>query len=234
MEPIYEGKAKRLYTTDDPNVLRMEYKDSATAFNGVKKADFAAKGHTNKTITLIIYRMLEQQGIKTHLLRDDSPTSLLVKKVSIIPLEVIVRNVAAGSFSRRMGVKEGTPFSKPIIEFSYKDDALNDPFINDDYAREMGAATEAECALLKDMALRINDTLKAFFLRANLRLIDFKVEFGRLLTDPSQILLADEITPDTCRLWDTSTGKKMDKDRFRQGLGDLMESYTEVLHRLQS
>ena len=150
-----------------------------------------------------------------------------------MPLEVIVRNVAAGSFSKRMGIKEGTPFKKPIVEFSYKDDALNDPFINDDYAREVGAASEEECAYLKRMALLINETLKEFFLKANLRLIDFKVEFGRLATDPSAIVLADEISLDTCRLWDVNTGKKMDKDRFRQGLGEFMESYPEVLNRLQ-
>ena len=233
MDPIYEGKAKRLFITDDPNVLRMEYKDSATAFNGVKKEDFENKGRMNKAITLIIYRMLEEKGVKTHLVEDVDDINLLVKKVSIMPLEVIVRNVAAGSFSKRMGVAEGTAFTKPIVEFSYKDDALNDPFINDDYAREMGAATEEECLYIKKMALLINDTLKEFFLKANLRLIDFKIEFGRLATDPTQIVLADEISPDTCRLWDVATGKKMDKDRFRQGLGEFMESYAEVLDRLQ-
>ncbi len=233
MEPIYEGKAKRLYATEDPNVLRMVFKDSATAFNGVKKEDFANKGHLNKAISLIIYKMLEERGVHTHLIEDVDEVTLLVRKVSILPLEVIVRNVAAGSFSKRMGVKEGTVFGKPIVEFSYKDDALNDPFINDDYAREMGAATEDECARIKHMALLINSTLKAFFLQANLRLIDFKVEFGRLITDPSRIVLADEISPDTCRLWDVATGKKMDKDRFRQGLGEFMESYAEVLNRLQ-
>ena len=160
MEPIYEGKAKRLFTTDDPNVLRMEYKDSATAFNGVKKEDFENKGRFNKAITLIIYRMLEAKGVATHLVDDVDDINLLVKKVSIIPLEVIVRNVAAGSFSKRMGVAEGTAFKKPIVEFSYKDDSLGDPFINDDYAREMGAATEEECAAIKKMALLVNETLR--------------------------------------------------------------------------
>ena len=233
MEPIYEGKAKRLFTTENPNVLRMEYKDSATAFNGVKKEDFENKGRFNKAITLIIYRMLEDKGVKTHLVDDVDDINLLVKKVSIMPLEVIVRNVAAGSFSKRMGVAEGTAFTKPIVEFSYKDDSLGDPFINDDYAREMGAATEEESAYIKSVALVINDTLKEFFLTANLRLIDFKIEFGRLAEDPSVIVLADEISPDTCRLWDVTTGKKMDKDRFRQGLGGFMEAYDEVLSRLQ-
>ena len=232
MEPIYEGKAKRLYTTDDPNVLRMEYKDSATAFNGEKKEDFENKGRFNKAITLIIYRMLEEKGVKTHLVQDVDDINLLVNKVSIMPLEVIVRNVAAGSFSKRMGVTEGTAFKKPIVEFSYKDDALGDPFINDDYAREMGAATEEEMAYIKQQVLIINEVLKEFFLQAKLRLIDFKVEFGRLSTDPSQIVLADEISPDTCRLWDVETGKKMDKDRFRRGLGGFMEAYAEVLERL--
>ena len=232
MEPIYEGKAKRLYTTDDPNVLRMEYKDSATAFNGEKKEDFENKGRFNKAITLIIYRMLEEKGVKTHLVQDVDDINLLVNKVSIMPLEVIVRNVAAGSFSKRMGVTEGTAFKKPIVEFSYKDDALGDPFINDDYAREMGAATEEEMAYIKQQVLTINEVLKEFFLKAKLRLIDFKVEFGRLPTDPSQIVLADEISPDTCRLWDVETGKKMDKDRFRRGLGGFMEAYAEVLERL--
>ncbi len=232
MEPIYEGKAKRLFTTEDPNVLRMEYKDSATAFNALKKEDFENKGRFNKAITLIIYRMFEEKGVPTHLVADVDEVNLLVKRVSILPLEVIVRNVAAGSFSKRMGVAEGTAFQQPIVEFSYKDDALGDPFINDDYARELGAATEEECAFLKKMALIINEVMIEFFLKANLRLIDFKIEFGRLANDPSCIILADEVSPDTCRLWDVETGKKMDKDRFRQDMGDFMEAYEEVLNRL--
>lgn len=233
MEPIYEGKAKKLYTTDDPNVLRMEYKDDATAFNALKKGKFENKGKMNKAITLLVYKMLADKGVQTHLVEDVDDINLMVKKVSILPLEVIVRNVAAGSFSKRMGVKEGTVFQKPIVEFSYKDDALGDPFINDDYAREMGAATEEESAFLKKQALLINEVLIDFFKQVNLRLIDFKIEFGRLAEDPTQIVLADEISPDTCRLWDVETGKKMDKDRFRQDLGDFMESYAEVLSRLQ-
>ncbi len=233
MEPIYEGKAKRLYTTDASNVLRMEYKDDATAFNALKKGSFENKGRMNKAITLLVYKMLEDKGVKTHLIGDVDDITLLVKKVSILPLEVIVRNVAAGSFSKRMGVKEGINFRRPIVEFSYKNDELGDPFINEDYAREMGAATEEESAYLKRQALLINDVLIDFFKRVNLRLIDFKIEFGRLAEDPGQIVLADEISPDTCRLWDAETGKKMDKDRFRQDLGDFMESYAEVLARLQ-
>ncbi len=232
MEPIYEGKAKRLFTTEDPNVLRMEYKDSATAFNALKKEDFENKGRFNKAITLIIYRMFEEKGVPTHLVADVDEINLLVKRVSILPLEVIVRNIAAGSFSKRMGVEEGTAFKQPIVEFSYKDDSLGDPFINDDYARELGAATEEECAYLKKMALIINEVMIEFFLKANLRLVDFKIEFGRLASDPSVIILADEVSPDTCRLWDVETGKKMDKDRFRQDMGDFMEAYEEVLNRL--
>ena len=205
MEPIYEGKAKRLYTTDNPNVLRMEYKDDATAGNGAKKAQFENKGRMNKAITLVIYRMLESKGVKTHLVADVDDINIDVKKVSILPLEVIVRNIAAGSFSRRMGVKEGTPFKKPIVEFSYKDDSLGDPFINDDYAREMNAATEEECVFLKNQARIVNDVLIDFFKQVGLTLVDFKIEFGRLAEDPSQIVLADEISPDTCRLWDAKT-----------------------------
>ena len=222
MEPIYEGKAKRLYTTDNPNVLRMEYKDDATAGNGAKKAQFENKGRMNKAITLVIYRMLESKGVKTHLVADVDDINIDVKKVSILPLEVIVRNIAAGSFK------------KPIVEFSYKDDDLGDPFINDDYARELNAATEEECAFLKDQARIVNDVLIDFFKQVGLTLVDFKIEFGRLAEDPSQIVLADEISPDTCRLWDIKTGEKMDKDRFRQDLGNVMEAYEEVLSRLQN
>jgi phosphoribosylaminoimidazole-succinocarboxamide synthase len=175
MEPIYEGKAKRLYSTDDPNVLRMEYKDDATAGNGAKKAQFENKGKMNKAITLLIYRMLETKGVRTHLVGDVDEINIDVKKVSILPLEVIVRNIAAGSFSKRMGVKEGTKFTKPIVEFSYKDDSLGDPFINDDYAREMGAATEAECAFLKEQALIVNNVLIDFFKEVGLTLVDSRL-----------------------------------------------------------
>lgn len=232
MEPLYEGKAKRLYTTDDPQVLRMEYKDEATAFNAAKKAVFESKGELNKAITLLIYRMLEEKGVKTHLAADLDKTNLLVKKVEIVMVEVIVRNVAAGSFSKRLGVTEGTPFQTPIVEFSYKSDALGDPLINDDYAREMGLATEEECAFLKKQALVVNEVLLGFFAQCGLRLVDFKIEFGRLAT--GEIVLADEVSPDTCRLWDSETGEKLDKDRFRQDLGGVMEGYQEVLRRLET
>lgn len=232
MQPIYEGKAKRLYTTDQENVLRMEFKDDATAFNALKKAQFENKGKMNKAITLLIYKMLEAKGVPTHLVTDLDDINLLVKKVSILQVEVIVRNIAAGSFCKRMGVKEGLAFKKPIVEFSYKSDELGDPLINDDYAREMELATPEECQFLKEQALIINSTLIDFFKECGLTLVDFKIEFGRLAEDPSKIVLADEISPDTCRLWDIETGAKMDKDRFRQDMGNVMEGYAEVLSRI--
>ena len=234
MKPIYEGKAKRLYTTDDPNVLRMEYKDEATAFNAEKKAEFANKGRLNTAITLAMYRMLETKGVETHLIDQIDEINLLVKSVDILMVEVIVRNIAAGSFSKRMGVEEGTVFNQPIVEFSYKSDELGDPLINDDYAREMGLATPEECAELKQKALIVNDVMIDFFKRCGLKLVDFKIEFGRTKDADAEIVLADEISPDTCRLWDIETGKKLDKDRFRHDLGDVMEAYEEVLKRVES
>ncbi len=232
MQPLYEGKAKRLYTTDDPNILRMEYKDEATAFNAEKKAEFDDKGRLNKAITLAIYKMLEAKGVKTHLVSDVDDINIHVKSVDILMVEVIVRNVAAGSFCKRVGVKEGTDFKKPIVEFSYKSDELGDPLINTDYAREMGLATEDESAELKEKALIVNDVLIDFFQQCGMKLVDFKIEFGRT-RDTKEIVLADEVSPDTCRLWDLKTGKKMDKDRFRQDLGGVMESYAEVLQRIE-
>ena len=217
MEPIYEGKAKRLYTTDNPNVLRMEYKDDATAGNGAKKAQFENKGRMNKAITLVIYRMLESKGVKTHLVADVDDINIDVKKVSILPLEVIVRNIAAGSFSRRMGVKEGTPFKKPIVEFSYKDDDLGDPMVNDYHILAMGWASEEELETIARYAFKINDILRDYLKDANIDLIDFKLEFGRL--PDGKIVLADEISPDTCRFWDKTTGAHLDKDLFRRDLG---------------
>lgn len=234
MEPIYEGKAKRLFTTDDPNVLRMEYKDEATAFNAEKKAEFENKGKLNTAITLALYRMLEAKGVETHLIDQVDEINLHVKNVEILLVEVIVRNIAAGSFSKRMGVEEGIEFQSPIVEFSYKSDALGDPLINDDYAREMGLATPEECAELKEKALIVNAVMIDFFKRCGLKLVDFKIEFGRTKDEDSKIVLADEISPDTCRLWDIDTGKKMDKDRFRQDLGDVMGAYEEVLKRVES
>jgi phosphoribosylaminoimidazole-succinocarboxamide synthase len=232
MEPLYEGKAKKLFTTDDPNVLRMEFKDDATAFNAEKKAQFENKGKLNKAITLLIYEMLEDHGVPTHLTADIDEITIDVKRVDILLVEVIVRNVAAGSFSKRMGVKEGTHFKNPIVEFSYKSDELGDPLINDDYAREMGLATPEESAFLKKQALVVNLVLLEFFKECGMRLIDFKIEFGR--SAEGDIILADEISPDTCRLWDSETGEKMDKDRFRQDLGGVMEGYEKVLERVRA
>ena len=234
MEPLYEGKAKRLYTTDDPNVLRMEYKDEATAFNAEKKAEFENKGKLNTAITLALYKMLEAKGVETHLVGEVDEINLLVKTVDILMVEVIVRNVAAGSFCKRVGVEEGTQFKQPIVEFSYKSDELGDPLINTDYAREMGLATPEECAELKQKALIVNEVMIDFFKRCNLKLVDFKIEFGRTKDSEAKIVLADEISPDTCRLWDIETGKKLDKDRFRQDLGDVMGAYEEVLKRVEN
>jgi len=231
MELLYEGKAKKLYTTDDPEVLRMEFKDDATAFNAEKKAQFENKGKLNKAITILLYRMLEGKGVPTHLVADVDEVNLLVKSVEILMVEVIVRNVAAGSFSKRMAVPEGTEFKTPIVEFSYKSDELGDPLINDDYAREMGLASEEDCAFLKKQALVINEVQREFFAKCGLKLVDFKIEFGRLPN--GEIILADEVSPDTCRLWDLETGEKMDKDRFRQDLGGVMEGYAEVLKRVE-
>jgi len=220
MEPLYEGKAKKLYATDQPDVLRMEYKDDATAFNAEKKAQFENKGKLNKAITLLMYQMMEEKGVPTHLVADVDEVNLLVKKVDILMVEVIVRNVAAGSFCKRVGVDEGVAFREPIVEFSYKSDELGDPLINDDYAREMDLATPEESAFLKKQALVINEVMGEFFLECGMKLVDFKIEFGRLAS--GEIVLADEVSPDTCRLWDATTGEKMDKDRFRQDLGGVI------------
>lgn len=232
MEPVYEGKAKRMWATDDPQVLRMEFKDDATAFNALKKAKFENKGRLNKAITLLVYRMLGERGVATHLVADVDDTSLLVRRVEILLVEVIVRNAAAGSFVKRTGMAEGMRFGQPVVEFSYKSDELGDPLINDDYVREMQLATADECALLRREALVVNEVLGGFFRRAGLDLVDFKIEFGRLPDDRARIVLADEVSPDTCRLWDVATGRKMDKDRFRQDLGNVMEAYAEVLERV--
>jgi len=231
MEPIYEGKAKRLFETDNPNELRMEFKNDATAFDGKKKASFDDKGRLNAAISNLIYGMLEQRGVPTHFVKSISETEVIVKKVDILMIEVIIRNVAAGSFCRRTGTDEGWEFSEPIVEFCIKDDELGDPLINEAYIRELKLATADEVAHLKKAALEVNDILIEFFQKAGLRLVDFKLEFGRLAEDPSVIVLADEISPDGCRLWDVKTGEKMDKDRFRRDLGGVMESYAEVLKR---
>lgn len=232
MEPLYEGKAKRLWATDDPNVLRMEFKNDATAFNGEKKSSFEDKGRLNNAISTRLYQLLESEGIPTHLVRRLDDTNVEVHKVDILLVEVIVRNISAGSFSKRTGMAEGITFSRPIIEFSYKSDELGDPLINDDYIREMKLATEGDLAHLRAQALKVNVILTRIFDECGLTLVDFKLEFGRLAMDPSRIVLADEISPDGCRLWDKKTGEKMDKDRFRRDLGGVMEAYQEVLNRV--
>lgn len=234
MQALYEGKAKRLWATEDPNVLRMEFKNDATAFNGEKKAQFENKGKLNNTISHLIYAHLEKQGIPTHFVKRIDDTNVLVQKVDIIMVEVIVRNFSAGSFCKRTAMAEGVKFSQPIIEFSIKSDELGDPLVNDDYIRELKLATADELAALRKSALQVNDILTELFVNAGLRLIDFKLEFGRLASDPSKIVLADEISPDGCRLWDLKTNEKMDKDRFRRDLGNVMEAYEEVLKRLST
>lgn len=234
MQPIYEGKAKRLWTTEDPHTLRMEFKNDATAFNGEKKASFEDKGRLNNSISTLIYQYLEKVGVPTHFVRKIDDTNVEVRKVEILMVEVIIRNVSAGSFSKRTGMEEGKQFSQPIIEFSYKSDELGDPLINDDYIREMGLASVEDMAHLRKSALKVNEVLIALFADVGLRLVDFKLEFGRLASDPTKIVLADEISPDGCRLWDLKTGEKMDKDRFRRDLGNVMDAYREVLARLQA
>ncbi len=230
-EQLYEGKAKRVYTTvEDPNVVIVDYKDDATAFNGVKKGTILGKGIINNRMSNYMMRELERDGVPTHFVEELSDRETAVKKVSIVPLETIVRNVAAGSFSKRMGVEEGTDLLCPIIEFSYKCDDLGDPFINDDYALALGLATQDEIDTIKSYTRKINDYLKEFFQKINIRLIDFKIEFGRL--PDGTIILADEISPDTCRLWDAKTNEKLDKDRFRRDLGGAEEAYREVMQRI--
>lgn len=229
-EQLYEGKAKKVFATEDPDVVIVDYKDDATAFNGVKKGTIVGKGVINNRMSNYIMRQLEKVGIPTHLVEELSDRETAVKKVSIVPLEVIVRNVAAGSFSKRMGVEEGKALLRPIIEFSYKCDELDDPFINDDYVYALGLATEEEIATIKKYTAKINEELIKFFKNIGIRLIDFKIEFGRL--KDGTIILADEISPDTCRLWDIKTNEKLDKDRFRRDLGGTEEAYQEVMRRI--
>jgi len=233
MTPLYEGKAKRLFATDHPDELLMEFKDSATAFNGAKKAEFENKGRFNKALTVLLYRALEKRGVPTHFVREAGEVAVIVKKVGIIPIELVVRNVVAGSLAKRLGRPEGGRLAQPLVELYYKDDALGDPMINDEHVRELALATPAELARLKEFGLKVNELLTGIFAGAGLTLVDFKLEFGRLAADPSALVLADEISPDTCRLWDAQTGEKMDKDRFRRDLGGVMESYAEVLRRLE-
>ena len=229
-ELLYEGKAKKVFATDDPQVVLVSYKDDATAFNGLKKGTISGKGAINNRVTNYMMELLEKEGVKTHLVRELSNRETLVKKVSIIPLEVIIRNISAGSFSKRYGVEEGIVFSRPTIEFSYKNDDLGDPLINSYHAQALGIATSEEIETVKSMAFKVNDVMKAFFKNLNVDLVDFKLEFGK--TADGEIVLADEISPDTCRFWDSETHEKLDKDRFRRDLGGAEEAYEEVMRRL--
>ena len=228
-EQLYEGKAKKVFATNDPDMVIVDYKDDATAFNGEKKGTISGKGVINNKMTNYMFKMLEKEGIPTHLVEEISDRETIVKKVSIVPLEVIVRNVAAGSFSKRMGVEEGKALLTTVLEFSYKKDDLGDPFINDYYALALGLATKEEIAKITDYALRINQFMVNFFKKLNIDLIDFKIEFGRFHDD---IILADEISPDTCRFWDSTTHEKLDKDRFRRDMGGVEEAYQEIMKRL--
>jgi len=230
LEQIYEGKAKKVYKTDDPELYIVDYKDDATAFNGLKKGTIAGKGIINNRMSNRLMQMIEQKGVPTHFVKELSERETLVKKVSIVPLEVIVRNIAAGSFSKRYGVDEGMAFEAPVIEFSYKNDALGDPLLNTDHALALKVATHAEIDTIKSYALKINSILKTFWAECGVTLVDFKLEFGKLAD--GSIILADEISPDTCRLWDTATGEKLDKDRFRRDLGGVEEAYAEIMKRL--
>ncbi len=229
LEMLYEGKAKKVYKTEDENLYIVDYKDDATAFNGEKKGSIAGKGVINNKMTNIVFQYLEKNGVKTHFVEELSDRQTLVKKVEIIPLEVIVRNVAAGSFSKKFGVEEGTALKNPILEFSYKNDDLGDPMINNMQITAIGVATEKELDVISEMALKINTLLQQFFIEKNIILVDFKIEFGRC---GDKIILADEISPDTCRLWDKDTKEKLDKDRFRRDLGNVEQAYEEVWNRM--
>ena len=229
LEQLYEGKAKKVYATDNPDILIVDYKDDATAFNGIKKGTIVGKGVINNKMTNHVFKILESKGVPTHFIEELSDRETAVKKVEIVPLEVIIRNVAAGSFSKRLGVEEGTVLKQPTIEFSYKNDDLGDPLINSYFAVALGLATWEEIDTIKKFAFKVNDVLREFFLQANIKLIDFKIEFGRY---HGQIILADETSPDTCRLWDVNTNEKLDKDRFRRDLGNVEEAYNEVFSRL--
>lgn len=230
LEQLYEGKAKKVYSTDVDGVYIVDYKDDATAFNGEKKGTIVGKGVINNRVTNHLMRMLEDEGIPTHLVEQLSDRETAVKAVKIVPLEVIVRNVAAGSLSKRLGLPEGTPMKKTVLEFSYKDDELGDPMINDYHIFAIELCTPEELDIIKDYALRINDILREYFKSLNIDLIDFKLEFGK--TADGTIVLADEISPDTCRFWDSTTHEKLDKDRFRRDMGNVEGAYQEILRRL--
>lgn len=229
-DQLYEGKAKKVFATNYPDLVIIDYKDDATAFNGEKKGQIESKGVLNNSITTGLFELLEKKGVKTHFIAKLSDREMLCKKVSIVPLEVITRNVAAGSFSKRLGVAEGTALKTTVFEISYKDDSLGDPLVNDFHAVAIGAATWKELKVIYAMTAKINKILVQFFLDRGIRLIDFKLEFGK--TADGNIILADEISPDTCRFWDAKTNEKLDKDRFRRDLGNVKEAYIEIFNRI--
>ena len=231
LEFLYEGKAKKIYKTSDPKVYFVEYKDDATAFNGLKKGSIDDKGIVNNRISAKMFSILEKKGIETHLVKLVDDRNMLVKAVDIVQVEIIVRNLATGSLVKRLGITEGLEFNPPVMEFCYKSDEYGDPVINDDHIRVMKLATKEEMATIAEMTLKVNDILRGIFTKLNLRLIDFKLEFGRF---DGRIILADEISPDTCRLWEIGTNEKMDKDRFRKDLGKVKATYQEVLKRVET
>ena len=229
-ELIYEGKAKKVYATNDPDLVIVSYKDDATALDGLKKGTIAGKGVINNKMSNYLCRLLEKHGVPTHYVEELNDRETVVKKVSIVPLEVIIRNISAGSFAKRYGVEEGIVFAEPTIEFSYKNDDLHDPLINSYHALALGLATKKEIEEIKAMAFKVNDILKEYFLSLNVKLVDFKLEFGRL--KDGTIVLADEISPDTCRFWDADTNEKLDKDRFRRDMGGVEDAYNEMMKRV--
>ena len=230
LEQLYEGKAKKVFATEDPNLVIVSYKDDATAFDGQKKGTIIGKGSINNRMTNFLMRKLEEQGIPTHYVEELNDRETVVKKVTIVPLEVIVRNISAGHFASRYGVDEGIVFDEPVVEFSYKNDDLHDPLLNDDHAVALKLATREEIAVIRDWALKVNALLKAILLEVGVTLVDFKLEFGK--TADGTLVLADEISPDTCRFWDSKTGEKLDKDRFRRDMGNVEDAYVEMRRRL--
>lgn len=229
-EQLYEGKAKKVFATEDKDLVIVSYKDDATAFDGLKKGTISGKGAVNNKMSNYLMQLLEKEGVPTHFVKELSDRETVVKKVEIVPLEVIIRNISAGSFAKRYGVDEGIVFEKPTIEFSYKNDDLHDPLINSYHALALGLASEDEINTIKNMAFKVNDVLKKYFLSLNVKLVDFKLEFGR--TADGTVVLADEISPDTCRFWDADTNEKLDKDRFRRDLGSVEEAYAEMMNRV--
>ena len=227
---LYEGKAKKVYATNDPDLVIVSYKDDATALDGLKKGTITGKGVINNRMSNYLCRLLEKHGVPTHFVEELNDRETVVKKVSIVPLEVIIRNISAGSFAKRYGVEEGIVFSEPTIEFSYKNDDLHDPLINSYHALALGLATKKEIEEIKAMAFKINDILQEYFLSLKVKLVDFKLEFGRL--KDGTIVLADEISPDTCRFWDADTDEKLDKDRFRRDMGGVEDAYNEMMKRV--